>query len=137
MSEHDLSTLISAMDPVLSESEYAFCSVEPGQYEFLKELCLMQFRETEGITYIIPREDAERELIHYTYPCRLITLNVHSSLEAVGFLAEITKYLALAGISVNAVSAFHHDHLFVPTDKADLALTILSALAAGESSDES
>ena len=52
----------------------------------------------------------------------MITLTVHSSLEAVGFLAAITARLAAAGISVNAVSGFYHDHLFVPEHKADEAL---------------
>jgi hypothetical protein len=49
-------------------------------------------------------------------------LTVHSSLEAVGFLAAITARLAETGISVNVVSAFYHDHLFVPHDRADEAL---------------
>ena len=54
---------------------------------------------------------------------------MHSSLEAVGFLARITTKLAAHGISVNAVSAFYHDHLFVPTARADEALTLLRELA--------
>ena len=44
---------------------------------------------------------------------------------AVGFLAAITARLANAGISVNAVSAFHHDHLFVPERRAGEALRLL------------
>ena len=52
----------------------------------------------------------------------MITLTVHSSLEAIGFLAAITGRLAEAGISVNAVSAFYHDHLFVPEHRAEEAL---------------
>jgi hypothetical protein len=31
---------------------------------------------------------------------------------------------------MNAVSAFYHDHLFVPVDKAAEALSLLSALSA-------
>jgi hypothetical protein len=60
----------------------------------------------------------------------LITLTVHSSLEAVGFLAAVTVPLAEAGISVNAVSAFHHDHLFVPVERAEDAQLLLQRLAA-------
>ena len=59
----------------------------------------------------------------------MITLNIHSSLEAVGFLAAVLPRLATAGISVNAVSAFYHDHLFVPIDRAQEALEILEAMA--------
>lgn len=60
----------------------------------------------------------------------MITLSIHSSLEAVGFLAAILPRLAAAGMGVNPVSAFHHDHLFVPADRADDAMRILEELAA-------
>jgi hypothetical protein len=59
----------------------------------------------------------------------MITLEIHSSLEAVGFLAAITRRLAEAGMGVNPVSAFFHDHLFVPADRAREAVTILKQLA--------
>jgi hypothetical protein len=55
----------------------------------------------------------------------LITLTVHSSLDGVGFLAAVTARLADAGIAVNAVSAFYHDHLFVPESRAEQALRLL------------
>lgn len=59
----------------------------------------------------------------------MITLTVHSSLEAVGFLAVITRHLAQHSISVNAVSAYHHDHLFVPVHRADEAMRLLGDMA--------
>jgi hypothetical protein len=64
--------------------------------------------------------------------CReMNSLMVHSSLDAVGFLAAITAKLAAGGISVNPVSAFYHDHLFVPVDKAEMAMNLLSEFSAG------
>jgi len=57
-------------------------------------------------------------------------LTVHSSLAAVGLLAAVTAALAARGISVNPVSAFHHDHLFVPVTQAEAALETLRALSA-------
>jgi hypothetical protein len=54
---------------------------------------------------------------------------VHSSLEAIGFLATISTALARAGIPCNAVAAFHHDHLFIPVDRADDAFALLEALS--------
>ena len=40
-------------------------------------------------------------------------------------LAVITEHFTPAGISVNAVSAFYHDHIFIPSDKADIAFKLL------------
>jgi hypothetical protein len=60
----------------------------------------------------------------------MITLQIHSSLEAVGFLAEITPPLAAAGMGVNPVSGYFHDHLFVPEGRAEEAVRILKELAA-------
>jgi hypothetical protein len=52
-------------------------------------------------------------------------LTVHSSLTAVWFLAAITTKLAQSGISVNAVSAYYHDHIFVPIERIQEALELL------------
>ena len=41
----------------------------------------------------------------------------------------MTQVLAQADISVNVVSAFYHDHLFIPEHRAVEALQILSALS--------
>lgn len=74
---------------------------------------------------MILREQAEAAGLRYAFASRLIALTVYSALDAVGFLAAITARLADAGISVNAVSAFHHDYLFVPIDQAEAAMTVL------------
>jgi hypothetical protein len=59
----------------------------------------------------------------------MITLNVHSALDAVGFLSAVMQALTAAGISSNAVSAFYHDHLFVPLNRAEEALQVLRELS--------
>ncbi|HUI76634.1 MAG TPA: ACT domain-containing protein [Bryobacteraceae bacterium] len=48
--------------------------------------------------------------------------------DAVGLLARITAQLAEHGISVNAVSAYYHDHLFIPEDRAEEAVGLLKEL---------
>ena len=63
------------------------------------------------------------------FRCRMITLEIHSSLQAVGFLAAVTARLAAADMGVNPVSGYFHDHLFVPEDRAEEAMRILSELA--------
>jgi len=44
-------------------------------------------------------------------------------------MAVIAMRLKDAGISVNPVSGYYHDHLFVPEEKAREAVTILEELA--------
>lgn len=40
-------------------------------------------------------------------------------------MAKITEELASEGVSVNPVSAFYHDYLFVKEEDADLAMDVL------------
>jgi hypothetical protein len=68
--------------------------------------------------------------VPYQFESGLITLTIHSSLDAVGFLAAASAVLAEAGIPCNAVAAFHHDHLFVPRETGQRALDLLVAVAA-------
>lgn len=90
----------------------------------------MMFREAEGTTLILLQADAAAAGIGYEFPSRMITLNVHSSLEAVGFMARIATELAKHGMGVNPVAGFYHDHLFVPLGREQDALDILAKLAA-------
>lgn len=59
----------------------------------------------------------------------MITCEIHSSLEAVGFLAVITARLRDLGMGVNPVSGFFHDHLFVPEGREEEAVGALRRLA--------
>ena len=127
--ETNLNQLLRSMQPVLLAEEYVFCTLPADQSVSKLLTPVGTFREAEGLTLIVTKGQAEQAALPYSYPCRLSTLNVHSSLEAVGFLARITAQLAAHGISVNAVSAFYHDHLFVPTARADEALQLLKELA--------
>ena len=65
----------------------------------------------------------------YFFPCRKITLDVTSSLEAVGFIAVVATRLAAGGMGVNPVSGFYHDHLYVPDGKEEHAIRIIAELA--------
>lgn len=129
--ETDLSRLIASMQPKLHPDTYVFVDYfdRPCPPE-LKPI--MTFREDEAQTLIITRDMAEHCSLPFTYPCRQITLKIHSSLEAVGFLAAITTALARAGISVNPVSAFFHDHLFIPEDRAEEAMSILRQMSGAQ-----
>ena len=85
----------------------------------------MRFEEAEGTTLIMTRAGAEAAGLAYTFPSYCLTLAVHSSLEAIGFLAVITRELAAAQISVNPVAGYYHDHLFVPLTNRKAAEDVL------------
>ena len=127
--ERDIQVLLRDMRPQLRPGTFVFCTIPLDERIPAEVNPLLTFREQEGTTLVISREDAERAGLRYAFVSRLITLAAHSALDAVGFLAAITARLAEAGISVNAVSAFHHDHLFVPVDRADEAMAVLRDLS--------
>ena len=78
---------------------------------------------------ILTKAEAKTGSFGDSMALNLITLKVHSSLEAVGFLSVVTGKLAERGISVNAVSAYFHDHLLVPPRNAAEALNVLREIA--------
>lgn len=123
--ETNVNILLESMQPVLQEGEFVFCTVPPSHRPSLRIFPVGQFLEDEGMTLILKREEAEHCRLSYDYVSRMITLSVHSSLSAVGFLAAIATRLAEQGISVNPVSAYYHDHLFVPSNRAEDAMQIL------------
>jgi hypothetical protein len=127
--ERDLTALLQNMKPEMQPGTFVFCTLPAHESIPAALNPLLTFREQEGTTLVIPREEAEATGLRYAFASRMITLTVHSALDAVGFLAAITARLAEAGISVNAVSAFYHDHLFVPADRADDAMAALRKIS--------
>jgi hypothetical protein len=127
--ERDLQTLLKGMQPELQDGVFVFCTIADGTNLPATIKPRLIFREREATTIVVRREEAETLGLPHQFASRLITLSIHSSLEAVGFLAAVTARLAEAGISVNAVSAFHHDHLFVPAHRTDEALALLHGVS--------
>jgi uncharacterized protein len=132
--ETELSRLLATMHPHLHEKSYIFATVSPEQYDGLGFTPLCQFREREGITLILTEAEAmalgllDPTTITSTPRWAHIELTVHSALTAVGFLAVISQRLAQAGISVNVISAYYHDHLFVPWASRQSVMGILQAI---------
>lgn len=126
--ESNLKALLRDMHPVVVPGEFVYCSIQESR---LNELTnpLLVFRESEGPTVIVTKVVAEKNELDFSYTWGLVSLSIHSDLEAVGFLAAITGHLAKAGISVNAVSAFYHDHLFVPYERVGEVVSLLLALS--------
>ena len=127
----DLGYLLRHMEPEMDPEEFVYCTLPRGSRpDGLTPICI--FGEAEGDTLIVRRAEAEERHLSFVFPCRRIALRVHSSLEAVGFLAKAASALAQHGVSANCVSAYYHDHLFVSAGQAERALQILRELQDAE-----
>jgi len=131
--EQDLYTLLATLSPRLSDGEYVFCTFPGAGYGEYAELdpvaCVL---EAEGLTLVVPTANARAHGLDWQSPLRMITLGVHSSLDAVGLTAACARQLAARGISANVIAAYHHDHVFVPAPRALEALAALNALTCTE-----
>ena len=126
--ETDLSKLLSSLEIVVSDEVFVFATIATGTMP-AGLAPQMAFTEAEGLSLILTKSQAAAHDMAYEYESKMITLNIHSSLEAVGFMAHISTLLADAGISVNPVAGFYHDHLFVPVTKVDEACQILRMIS--------
>ena len=81
--------------------------------------------EDESRTIVLPEEDARAAGLKIMFRAAWITLRVHSALEAVGLVAQISTQLAGACIPSNIVAGARHDHILVPYDLAAEAMKVL------------
>ena len=126
--EKDLDTLLRTLSARLVPGVHVFVTLPDDQVP--DGICpRMMFREAEGTTLILLQSEAVALGLPHTFPCRMITLDVHSSLEAVGFIARIGTAFAAHGLGINPVAGFHHDHLFVANGREGDALRILEQIA--------
>ncbi|PIE41632.1 MAG: acetyltransferase [Gammaproteobacteria bacterium] len=126
--ETELNQLIKHMRPQLHAGEYVFVT-QSQPAEAVVKAAVMTFQEAEGTTLILPRADADAWGLAYDYVAAWLTLQVHSSLAAVGLTAAVSTALAAKGISCNVVAGFYHDHLFVDKTDAAVAQAVLQTLA--------
>jgi len=85
--------------------------------------------EVEGTTVIATLDEAERRGWPANFVAVWLTVQVHSSLEAVGLTAAMSRALTERQIPCNVLAGFYHDHLLVPVDRADEAVATLESLA--------
>ena len=96
----DLKILLSSMKPELDSREFVFCTFDNPLF------------------------------MRFDTVYKLISLTVHSSLNAVGLTAAIATKLASEDISANVVAAYYHDHIFIQKEKAGLAMEAIMELQA-------
>ena len=126
--EQDLTILRRQMSPRLHDGTYVYCcfadfKLPPG----LQPMCTVL--ELEGLTAVVEKSAALERGAPFVFESRLITLTIHSSLEAIGFTALVAGRLAEEGIACNAMAGYHHDHLLVPAARADDAMRVLRELS--------
>jgi hypothetical protein len=127
--EKSLSKLLPAMSPALIAGEFVFCSFEKARYGDHPDLePIATVSENEGLTLVIPKSRADERKIEYESVFRCITLNVHSSLDAVGLTAAFSSKLTEHGISANVVAGYFHDHIFVQKKHAEKAIEAINEL---------
>ena len=127
--ETDLSKLLTSLAPNLIDGDFVFCTIRNAHYgDFAELFPIASFREDEGLTLLLTRENADKAGFSYESILKGITLTIHSSLEAVGLTAAVSGKLAEKGISANVIAAYYHDHIFVQAEKADAALSALNEL---------
>ncbi|UWR25928.1 ribonuclease H family protein [Sulfitobacter sp. S223] len=122
--ETRLDELIKSLSAVLVDGLYVFVTL-PADQNLADIEPRMMFKESECTTYIPLKSEAETYGLAHDFPCRMITLNIHSSLEAVGFMARIATEFAKCEMGVNPVSGFFYDHLFVPDGRQHDAMKVL------------
>jgi hypothetical protein len=129
--EVSLSKLLATLTATLHPPTYVFAVIQDESKlpPFSKVDMFFREAKSEGITVITTQEYAESCGLEYAFPSRKITLDVTSSLDAVGFIAVVATRLAAAGMGVNPISGFYHDHLFVPSGREDDALKVIAELA--------
>ncbi|RAH45552.1 uncharacterized protein BO95DRAFT_442940, partial [Aspergillus brunneoviolaceus CBS 621.78] len=113
--EADLEILLSKLEPILHPDTFVFLTllntpVSAASQDVQALQPQLLFQEAEGTTLVIVREKAiAHGFTDYVFPCRMISLSVHSSLEAVG-----------------------HDHVFVPEGKEEVTMQVIGGMSRGD-----
>ena len=127
--EEDLNMLLAQLNPRLLAGDFVFCTIEKAQYGDSADLQpIASYQEEEGLSLLLSKGAADVAGLAYGSVFSCISLMVHSSLDAVGLTAAVSRRLAAHGISANMIAAYYHDHVYVPKDKAQLAMQVLAAL---------
>jgi hypothetical protein len=124
--ETDLDRMLATLAVQRRPGVFAYIAVEvptPG----LVAAAHAMVKEGRLTTIVLPVEAAERAGQASTVTFAWLTLTVQSSLDAVGLTAAVSARLAAIGIPCNVLAGYHHDHILVPVDRVDDAITALTA----------
>lgn len=126
--ETNLDKLIANMEPILNEGDYVFVTVF-NTSSISRAITICEVKEKEGTTVVLTKKDAELLELPFDYVASWITLNIHSSLDAVGLTAAFATELGQNNISCNVIAGYYHDHIFVAKKDAQKALQVLRLMS--------
>jgi hypothetical protein len=124
--ETDLDEMLASLDVERRPGRFAFVT---GDHPGLRVVAAAMIEETEGTTLVVPADAAREAGVDVEFEAAWLTLTVFSALEAVGLTAAFSAALGAVAIPCNVLAGYHHDHLLVPVDQVDEAMTALRALA--------
>lgn len=90
--------------------------------------------DKDEVTLILPIDGFDefqtrlREPVTAPRHYRLITFDIVLSMDTIGFMAEISRALAIAEVSILPLAAYSRDHILVSTDQFEIALQTLRKL---------
>ena len=134
--ETDLDLLLLSLRPVIVPGRFVYVNspvrgeaASPGVE--VEADVYAAVREAEGTSLVVTKDHADAAGLAYdaAFVACWITLEVHSSLAAVGLTAAVSQALTREGISCNVIAGRFHDHLLVPEDRAGDAMRALERLS--------
>jgi uncharacterized protein len=126
--ETNLAVLLRSMQPELDDQPYGIVVAEASS-PLATEKTFAIINESDGATIVATTAALADAGYAVPPPWARITLQIHSSLEAVGLTAAFATALGKAQISANVIAGYYHDHIFVQWDKRHAALAALKTLS--------
>jgi hypothetical protein len=120
----DLARILSGLTVTRRAGTYVYVSAPSGSVSG----AAATIAETEGTTYILEQAAADRAGLEWSFAAAWLTVEIQTALDAIGVTAALAGALAGAGIPGNVLAGFHHDHLLVPVERADDAISVLHGL---------
>lgn len=129
--ESSLQEILQQLEPALSTETFVYVGV--SSQSLLKVLGydpVAFFKEKEGITLIVRKEDADNNFLSYQHELCQIVFHAPFHFDCVGLTAIVTSALAKAGISVIPQLTVYNRSLYVKKEDAHTALEILKVMQA-------
>jgi hypothetical protein len=120
----DLKAILSSLTVSRREGTYVYVS----ESSVALPDAAATIQEDEGTTLVVERGEAERLGLRWTFASVWLTVEVHTSLDAVGVIAALAAALCEAEIPCNVLAGYYHDHFLVPVERADEAEAVLESI---------